>query len=87
MRFFLIYSPRWLFLVPGGVLILLGLIGYGIAMPGLTVGGVTFDAHTLLFSSMAILCGYQAILFALLSTTFGVTRAAAAPRSSPRTLF
>lgn len=73
MRLFLIYSPRWLFLVPGGVLILLGLIGYGIAMPGLTVGGVTFDAHTLLFSSMAILCGYQAILFALLSTTFGVT--------------
>ena len=73
MRFFLICSPRWLFLVPGGVLILLGLIGYGIAMPGLTVGGVTFDAHTLLFSSMAILCGYQAILFALLSKTFGVT--------------
>jgi glycosyltransferase involved in cell wall biosynthesis len=73
MRFFLICSPRWLFLVPGGVLILLGLIGYAIAMPGLTVGGVNFDAHTLLFSSMAILCGYQAILFALLSKTFGVT--------------
>ena len=72
IRLFLICSPRWLFLVPGGVLILLGLIGYGIAMPGLTVAGVTFDAHTLLFSSMAILCGYQAILFALLSKMFGV---------------
>jgi glycosyltransferase involved in cell wall biosynthesis len=72
IRLFLICSPRWLFLVPGGVLILLGLIGYGIAMPGLTVAGVTFDAHTLLFSSMALLCGYQAILFALLSKMFGI---------------
>jgi glycosyltransferase involved in cell wall biosynthesis len=72
IRLFLICSPRWLFLVPGGILILLGLIGYGIALPGITVAGVTFDAHTLLFSSMAILCGYQAILFALLSKMFGI---------------
>lgn len=72
IRLFLICSPRWLFLVPGGVLILLGLVGYGIAMPGLTFAGVNFDAHTLLFSSMAILCGYQAILFALLSKMFGI---------------
>ena len=73
LRFFLLCSPRWLFLFPGGVLILLGLIGYGLAMPGLKIGGITFDAHTLLFSSLAALCGYQAILFALLSTTFAVT--------------
>jgi glycosyltransferase involved in cell wall biosynthesis len=72
VRLFLICSPRWLFLVPGGVLILLGLIGYAIAMPGLAIGRITFGAHTLLFASMAILCGYQAILFALFSTMFGI---------------
>jgi glycosyltransferase involved in cell wall biosynthesis len=72
IRLFLICSPRWLFLVPGGVFILVGLIGYAVAMPKLTIGGVTFDAHTLLFSSMAILCGYQAILFAAFSKLFGV---------------
>jgi glycosyltransferase involved in cell wall biosynthesis len=72
MRFFLICSPRWLFLIPGGALILLGLLGYGIAMPGVSVRGVNLDAHTLLFASMAILCGYQAILFAILSETFCV---------------
>lgn len=72
IRLFLICSPRWLFLVPGGLLILLGSIGYGIAMPGLTFAGVAFDAHTLLFSSMALLCGYQAILFAVLSKMFGI---------------
>ena len=42
LRFFLMYSPRWLFLIPGTLLILLGMVGYGIAMPGLTFQGVTF---------------------------------------------
>src|SRR5438270_8245634 len=50
LRFLLIYSPRWLFVYPGITLILLGLIGYGLALPGVTIGGVTFDAHTLLFA-------------------------------------
>jgi glycosyltransferase involved in cell wall biosynthesis len=73
IRLFLIYSPRWLFLVPGSLFILLGLLGYAIAMPGFTLGGVTFDAHTLLFSSLAILCGYQLIIFAICAKTFGIS--------------
>jgi glycosyltransferase involved in cell wall biosynthesis len=72
LRFFLMYSPRWLFLAPGIALVALGLIGYALAMPGVTFHGMTFDAHTLLFSSLAILCGYQAILFAIFSQTFAV---------------
>src|SRR5262249_16694658 len=72
LRFFLMYSPRWLFLMPGVLLFLLGLIGYGLGMAGLTVMGVAFDAHTLLFASLAILCGYQSILFALFSKTFAI---------------
>ena len=72
LRFFLMYSPRWLFVIPGMILVLLGLMGYGIAMPGTRVGGVTFDAHTLLFASLAILCGYQSILFAVFTKTFAV---------------
>ena len=74
LRFFLMYSPRWLFLVPGLLLILLGLIGYAVAMPGMTFNGVTFDAHTLLFASLAILCGYQSSLFAIFSKTFAVSQ-------------
>jgi len=73
LRFFLIYSPRWLFFLPGVLLILLGLAGYALAMPGMTVGGVTFDAHTLLFASLAILCGYQSTLFAIFAKTFAIT--------------
>jgi glycosyltransferase involved in cell wall biosynthesis len=36
LRFFLMYSPRWLFLMPGFLLMVLGCLGYGIAMLGLT---------------------------------------------------
>jgi glycosyltransferase involved in cell wall biosynthesis len=72
LRFFLMYSPRWLFLMPGMLLVLFGLIGYAVAMPGVTLGGITFDAHTLLFASLAILCGYQSILFAIFTKAFAV---------------
>lgn len=72
LRFYLLYSPRWLFLLPGAALILLGVLGYAVAMPGLSVGRMTFDAHTLLFASLAILCGYQSILFAVFTKTFAI---------------
>ena len=72
LRFFMMYSPRWLFVIPGALLILLGLVGYGLAMPAVTLGGVTFDAHTLLFASLSILCGYQSILFAIFTKTFAI---------------
>ena len=73
LRFFLMYSPRWLFLYPGALLILLGFMGYALALPGVTAIGVTFDAHTLLFSSLFVLLGYQSILFAIFAKTFAIS--------------
>lgn len=73
VRFFLMYSPRWLFLYPGFLLVGLGTIGYAVALPGLTLFGAQFDAHTLLFASLFVLMGYQSVLFALVSKTFAVT--------------
>jgi hypothetical protein len=72
LRFFMMYSPRWLFLIPGALLILFGLAGYAMAMPALSFKGVTFDAHTLLFASLAVLCGYQSILFAVFTKIFAI---------------
>ena len=72
LRLYLLFSPRWLFGVPGLILILLGLLGYGLAMPGVTIGPATFDAHTLLFASLALLMGYQAVLFGIFTKTFAV---------------
>jgi glycosyltransferase involved in cell wall biosynthesis len=73
IRLFLLNSPRWLFLMPGSLLIILGALGFAIALPGLTLGGVTFDAHTLLFASLAITCGYQSVIFAICAKTFAVS--------------
>jgi glycosyltransferase involved in cell wall biosynthesis len=73
LRFFMMYSPRWLFLVPGMLLVLVGLIGYALALPGVTIFGATLDAHTLLFASLAVLLGYQSIQFAVFAKTFAIT--------------
>lgn len=72
LRLYLFFSPRWLFLHPGLLLIFLGLLGYGLALPGVTIGGATFDAHTLLVASLAVLMGYQAVLFGIFTKTFAV---------------
>jgi glycosyltransferase involved in cell wall biosynthesis len=72
IRFFLLFSPRWLFLLPGMLLVLLGAAGYAIALPGLTIRGATFDVHTLLFASLAILAGQQAISFAFFTKSFAI---------------
>jgi len=72
LRLYLLLTPRWLFLLPGAVLVLLGLVGYGIALPGLTIGRATVGVHTLLYASLLILVGQQAISFALLTKAFAV---------------
>ena len=73
MRFFMMYSPRWLFLLPGAFLVFLGLLGFALAMPGFSLGKATFDAHTLVFASLALLCGYQSMLFAIFTKTYAVS--------------
>jgi glycosyltransferase involved in cell wall biosynthesis len=73
LRFFLLFSPRWLFLMPGLLMMLAGLAGYAAVLPGLQVGGVRFGVHTLLVASLAVLLGYQSLLFAVFSKTFAIT--------------
>jgi len=72
LSFYLIYSPRWLFLAPGLALVLLGLLGYIVAMPGMQINGVTFDVSTLLFASLGFIAGYQSIVFAILTKVFAI---------------
>lgn len=73
LRFFLMYSPRWLFLVPGIGLAIVGLVGYLLAMPGTSVLGATLDAHTLLAASLSILLGFQLVQFAVFAKTFAIS--------------
>jgi glycosyltransferase involved in cell wall biosynthesis len=71
LRFLLMYSPKWLFFIPGIVLMLLGAAGYALALPGFTVLRATLDAHTLLLASLAMFCGYSSVLFGICTKCFG----------------
>jgi hypothetical protein len=69
----LLYSPRWLFLYPGTLLMFFGLIVGLWLMPGpRSVGGITLNVHTLLYAAMAIIVGYQAITFAIFTKGFAL---------------
>jgi glycosyltransferase involved in cell wall biosynthesis len=73
LRFLLLYSPRWLFLYPGIGFSLLGLAAMSVLISGpVTIAGVNFDIHTMLYSSTSILLGLQTIAFALFSTVFAI---------------
>jgi glycosyltransferase involved in cell wall biosynthesis len=63
LRLLLMCSPRWLYNVPGLFLVGLGLVAYGVALPGGRIAGVSFDVNTLLVGSLAVLLGYQSMLF------------------------
>jgi glycosyltransferase involved in cell wall biosynthesis len=74
LRFLLMYSPRWLFLYPGIVLMLVGLAGCALLLPGRRVfHGIGFDVHTLLYAFVAVLLGFQLIAFATFTKVFAIT--------------
>jgi len=71
LRFLLLYSPKWLFLYPGIVVFLLGLILGGALLRGpINVGDHALDVSALVYSMAAVLIGFQAILFAAFSRAF-----------------
>ncbi len=73
LRFLLLYSPQWLFLIPGILLMTVGTIISALLISGpLHIGATTFDVHTLLFSSGIALIGFQFVLFYGLTKVFTV---------------
>lgn len=73
LRFLLMFSPRWLFLYPGLALLLLGTAGLLALLAGpLRIGGTTFDVHSMLVSSLAVLVGAQAVTFCVLAREYAV---------------
>ena len=74
LRFFLLYSPKWLFFYPGLTLILVGLILGGIVLPGpANLFGARLDVHTLLYSGAMIVVGFQAVVFAVLARVYAAS--------------
>ena len=71
LRFLLLYSPRWLFLYPGMILFLVGLVFGGVLLAGpIQIGEHALDVSALVYAMAAVLIGFQAILFAAFSRAF-----------------
>jgi glycosyltransferase involved in cell wall biosynthesis len=74
LRFMLLYSPRWLFLYPGLLLMTLGALVSGWLLAGpRVIGSLTLDVHTLLYAAMAIVMGFQMVVFAVFTKVFGIS--------------
>jgi len=63
LRFYLLMSPRWFFAIPGLTLLVCGMLVSIVLLPGpISVMSITFDYHTLMYSTSAIVLGYQSVL-------------------------
>ena len=73
LRFMLIYSPRWLFLMPGLCLGLAGgLLAAWIFLAPRNVGALKFDAGTLMMACMCVIIGQQFVAFAFFTKVFAI---------------
>jgi glycosyltransferase involved in cell wall biosynthesis len=73
LRFMLMYSPRWLFLIPGMIAICAGLLLGGWLWNGpKRIGGIALDVHTLLYAAAFVLIGFQAVVFAIFTKIFAI---------------
>ena len=74
LRFMLLYSPLFLFFIPGLILFLLGistLITFYLKNP--TIFGFTFYTHPMFLSAILTITGYQLIFFAIFAKTYAIT--------------
>jgi glycosyltransferase involved in cell wall biosynthesis len=75
VRFMLLYSPSWLYFVPGGLLLLLGLGGMLVLASGpVDVFGRSWQIHTMLAFVAATILGAQIVQLGVFARTYAVTR-------------
>jgi glycosyltransferase involved in cell wall biosynthesis len=75
VRFMLLYSPSWLYLVPGGILLLLGIAGMLVLASGpVDVLGRTWQIHTMLGFVALTLIGAQVIQLGIFARTYARTQ-------------
>lgn len=73
LRFMLLFSPRWLFIIPSMLVLLSSLAVYVALLPGpRTVGGTVFDIHTLLFAQGGVVLGALGLSAGVAVRLFGM---------------
>ncbi len=75
LRFLLLYSPKWLFLIPGIIMMVLGFVfSLLLIISPIQILTVTFDVHTLLYATSLLLIGFQFVVFYGFTKVFAVTQ-------------
>jgi len=75
LRFMLMLAPTYLFLIPGTLLFLLGLVGTIALLPGpLQIGSRAYDIHVMVLACLLCLLGYQILLLGLSARILSVIR-------------
>jgi glycosyltransferase involved in cell wall biosynthesis len=75
VRFMLLYSPSWLYFLPGIVLLLLGFAGMVVLASGpVNVFGRPWQIHTMLAFVAATILGAQIVQLGVFARTYAVTR-------------
>ncbi|MFA6215994.1 MAG: glycosyltransferase family 2 protein [Patescibacteria group bacterium] len=74
LRFMLLYSPFFLFFLPGAILFILGLaLLLLLSLKNIEIVGLKLQYHWLLAASLLTITGYQLIIFALFAKTYAIT--------------
>ena len=73
LRFMLIFSPLWLFFIPGLIIFLLNLLAFiALAIGTVRIGDVVFDVHTLFFAEAGVVLGYLSMSLGIVIQMFGI---------------
>ena len=73
LRFMLIYSPRWLFLMPGLMMAFIGLFGMMALYRGpIVINNVMLDAGAMVIAAMVLILGVQLSAFAFSTKMFAI---------------
>lgn len=73
LRFMLLHSPLFLFLIPGLILLLIGLISIiWMYLGSPQILGIKLQYHPMFLSALLIIIGYQLIIFSLFAKTYAI---------------
>jgi len=74
LRFMLMYSPDHLFLIPGGLLFVVGLVGMAALLPGpIHIGTKLISFHFMFVAALLLLLGFQILLTGFYAKAYAYT--------------
>ena len=71
LRFMLLFSPMHLFVLPGGILFVFGMLALLMLLPGpVKIGSHAYDIHVMTLAGFATLLGYQILFMGLYARAY-----------------